>query len=83
MGRTKVRGTFIDIRKTGVKILETLVWKDITQRELAQRLGVADAAVSQWISGKSYPTLDTFVRVADILGVQVDDLIVRKDDSKV
>ena len=31
---------------------------NLTQKDLADKLGISDKAVSRWETGKSYPTLD-------------------------
>lgn len=47
----------------------------ITQYELAKRLNVTQGAVSQWESGQTKPRSDMLVRLADTLGVTVDELL--------
>lgn len=59
------------------KIRELREEKGLTQKELGAKLGVAQAAVAQWESGKSTPTLPNMVRVADALGVTLDQLMGR------
>jgi transcriptional regulator with XRE-family HTH domain len=39
----------------------------LTQREMAERLGVKQAAVARWEAGETMPTLDTLFRVAKAL----------------
>ncbi len=36
----------------------------LTQREMAERLGVKQAAVARWEAGETMPTLETLFRVA-------------------
>lgn len=49
--------------------------KDITQEELAQLVGVGHSAVAKWETGKCKPTADKLVKVADVLGCTVDELL--------
>ena len=49
--------------------------KDITQEELAKRIGVGHSAVAKWETGKCKPTADKLVKVADVLGCTVDELL--------
>jgi transcriptional regulator with XRE-family HTH domain len=50
----------------------TMVASNITQGELAQRLGISQPAVSQWCSGKKLPNDENFSFLAEILKVEVD-----------
>ena len=47
----------------------------MTQAQLADRLCVTDKAVSKWERDLSYPDITLFPRLADLLGVTVDDLL--------
>lgn len=47
----------------------------MTQTQLAEKLGVTDKAVSKWERGLSYPDIALFPRLADILGATVNDLL--------
>jgi putative transcriptional regulator len=44
-------------------------------------LGITQNTMSNWVQGKTYPTIDKAYILADLLGVKVDDLYeVVKDD---
>ena len=45
--------------------------------QLAQKMGLTQAAVSQWESGKKVPGIETISRLADLYGVTVDYLLGR------
>lgn len=49
--------------------------KRMTQRELAERLGVARSAVAQWELGITRPAADRAVDIAAILDIPVGDAI--------
>lgn len=46
----------------------------ISQKELAQRLGVKQASVCLWESGKNLPRVGRLQKIAEILGCTVEDL---------
>ncbi len=47
----------------------------MTQRELAEKLGVTDKAVSKWERDLSIPDVGAFPKLAEIFGVSVEELI--------
>ncbi|WP_049660428.1 helix-turn-helix domain-containing protein [Bacillus sp. FJAT-27231] len=49
--------------------------KNMTQKELAERLNITDKAVSKWERGLSYPDISILSSLADILGVSVSELL--------
>ena len=49
----------------------------LTTVQLAQKMGLTQAAVSQWESGKKVPGIETICRLADLYGVTVDYLLGR------
>ena len=49
--------------------------KGMTQTQLAEQLGVTDKAVSKWERDISCPDINTLPRLAEILGVSVNDLM--------
>ena len=51
----------------------------MTQNELAQMVGITQAMVSHYETGRCNPDLETAARIANALGCKVDDLI--KEES--
>jgi len=49
--------------------------KGITQEEMAEKLGVTPQAVSKWENDISYPDILLLPKLAEILGVTVDELL--------
>lgn len=47
----------------------------MTQRELAEKLGVDASTVCYWEKGKNTPSVKTLMKIAGILGVPPGDLI--------
>jgi Helix-turn-helix. len=56
--------------------------KGITQEDLAERLGVTPQAVSKWENDISYPDITLLPRLAEILGVTVDELLSGENNKK-
>ena len=60
---------------TGKRIRALREKKGITQRELADLLGVTDAAVSKWEHGKNFPDITLLERLSEVLGCKVSELL--------
>ena len=48
---------------------------NMTQADLAEKLGVTDKAVSKWERGKSYPDIGHFPKLAGIFGMSIDEMV--------
>ena len=58
-----------------------LSYNQMNQTELAKKLGITPAAVSEWCLGKKTPkSLDVYYQLSDILGCTVTDLIGETED---
>lgn len=51
----------------------------MTQKEFAIKLGVSQAAVTNWMKGNNSPDIDVIAQICDILGITINELI--KSDS--
>ncbi len=56
--------------------------KGISQEELAVRLNVVRQTISKWEKGLTVPDADTLIRIAEILEVDVSELLGAKVNSK-
>lgn len=45
-----------------------------TQKELAELVGVSEMTISNWETGKTSPSIRLWRKVADVLGVAMQDL---------
>lgn len=57
------------VNNIGQRIKKLLKEKGISQAELARRIGVSRAAVSEWVRGKSEPSESTLKLIAKEFGV--------------
>lgn len=53
-----------------------LVEQNKTEKWLAETLGKNEATVSRWCTNESQPSLETLVKIANALKVDVKDLLV-------
>jgi len=61
--------------KIGKFIAENRKKKNLTQSELAEKLGVTDRSISNWENGKNMPDLSLFKPLCDILGISINELM--------
>lgn len=66
--------------KFGKVIVQLRKEKRLTQKELAEKVGVSDKAVSRWETGKNYPDIETLQRLAEVFDVSVNDLLTGEVD---
>ena len=58
--------------------------QDLTQEELASRLGVSKAAVSKWENAECYPDITLLPQLAKTFNISIDELFdYRKTDSPI
>ena len=64
-----------DSKKLGENLKKIRISKEITQIEIAKKLGVNRSFVSNIENGKNNPTLSTITSLARALGVSADELL--------
>lgn len=63
---SKVIGNFIKEQRTE---------KQLTQKQLAEKLGVTDKAISRWETGKGIPDVSLLIPLSNALGVSVNEIL--------
>ena len=64
--------TMIDIQK---RLREAIQYSNISQKELAERLGINPSTVSKYMRLDKYPSLDTFANLCEILDISADEIL--------
>ena len=59
----------------GEKLRSLRIEKNLTQKQVADRIGLAISAVSSYESGSRYPTYDTLIKLARMFHVSTDNLL--------
>jgi DNA-binding XRE family transcriptional regulator len=71
-------------RKSEVNRLKiVLIENGRTSRWLAQQLNVNPTTVSKWCTNTSQPSLETIVKISDLLNVDIQDLLVKRQSKSV
>lgn len=60
------------------RIKVVLAEKKRTNKWLAEQLGCAPTTVSKWCTNASQPPMETFLRIAKLLQVEIDELLNKK-----
>ena len=60
------------------KIRQLMAEKGITGKELAEKAGVTESMMSYIAKGLRSPSVEVLVRIANVLGCKVDELIINK-----
>ena len=63
------------------RIKVALAEKGKTNKWLAEQLNVAQTTVSKWCTNSTQPPLETFMKIAELLKVDLNDLV-RFDKNK-
>lgn len=48
---------------------------DMTQKAFAEKIGVTESTVSNWVTGKTEPSMSDLIRTATLFKVSIDKLI--------
>ena len=63
---------------TGLRIKQIMKEKNVGIRDVSRVLNISFQAVYRWQKGEVLPTLNNLFMLAQILGTNVDDLLVAK-----
>ncbi len=62
-------------QKIGVLLKELRKEKNLTQAELAEKLGVSNRSISRWENGMTMPDFDLLIELADFYEVDVREIL--------
>lgn len=65
----------------GEKIYELRTKNNMSQGDLAEMLQVSRQSVSKWENNTSVPDLDKLVKMSEIFGISLDELVLRKKED--
>ena len=69
--------------KIGKFILKLRREKNMTQQELADRIGVTDRAISKWENGKNLPDITTLKEICKDSNTSIDSLLLGKKNNHI
>ena len=72
----------MDQSKIGAYIAVKRKAQDLTQAQLAQKLGVSDKSVSKWERGVCLPDVSLFQDICGILGISINEFFAGDDIAR-
>lgn len=63
------------MRKVPYKFRDARIQSGKSQKEVAEQLGISNATVNNWESGRRLPTIEALEELADLYQVSVDYLL--------
>lgn len=65
----------MNLIKIGKFIAEQRKQKDLTQEQLAEKLGINNRTISRWENGKNMPDISLYKSICNILDISIEELI--------
>ena len=72
----------MDSKSCGSFICELRKEKNLTQKEVAEKLNVSDKAISRWETGKGFPDVNSLMGLSELFNVTVNELLAGKRIDK-
>lgn len=57
--------------------------KNLTNRWLADQLGVTEITVSRWVTNKTQPSMSQFIGISKLLGVEIMSLLEKCEANQI
>lgn len=65
-----------------LRLKEILKKKGLTQLFLANAMDLSKVTINQWATGKTMPSVESLIKLCEILDVSLDDLVIYKKVKK-
>ena len=65
----------IRIEEIQKRLREAIQYSHISQKELAEKLGINPSTVSKYMRLDKFPSIDTFANICEILDVSADEIL--------
>ncbi len=60
--------------KKVLKIKQILEQRGLKQKWLADKIGVTEVTISNWVNNRTYPSIETLISISNVLKIEVKDL---------
>jgi transcriptional regulator with XRE-family HTH domain len=59
-----------------LKIKQVLEIRGLKQKWLADKMGVTEVTISNWVNNRTYPSIETLIAISKILKIELKDLFI-------
>jgi|APGre2960657444_1045066.scaffolds.fasta_scaffold89577_2 transcriptional regulator with XRE-family HTH domain len=60
--------------KKVLKIKQILELRGLKQKWLADKIGVTEVTISNWVNNRTYPSIETLISISTVLKIEVKEL---------
>ncbi len=65
----------MNLQKTGMYLAQKRKELGLTQKQLAEKLGMSDKSVSKWERGICLPDVSVYIELCNILGITINEFL--------
>ncbi len=67
--------TMIELKDIQKRLRTEIKNSNLTQKEIAEKLGINPSTVSKYVRLDKFPAIDTFANLCDVLDVSADEIL--------
>ena len=71
----------MDLIKTGKYIADKRKSLGLTQKQVAEKLGMSDKSVSKWERGICLPDVSVYITLCDMLGISINEFFAEDGEA--
>lgn len=65
----------IEIKDIQKRLREEIKNCGLTQKEIAERVGVNPSTISKYLKQDKFPAIDTFANICEVIGASADEIL--------
>jgi transcriptional regulator with XRE-family HTH domain len=65
-----------------LRLKEILKEKNLKQLFIAKSMNISNVTINKWATGKSMPSVESLIKLCEILDVSLDDLVIYKKGKR-
>ena len=65
----------IELKDVQKRLREEIINSNLTQKELAEKVGINPSTISKYLRLDKFPAIDTFANICEVLDVSADEIL--------